>query len=142
MSNKTFFILTTLIVILGALGVWYYQRNIYSKEILKLEIFAPEKAEILQEVEYIVKYKNNGNIRLESPKLIFEYPKYSITDNDEFRKESVLDDIYPGEEKTFSFKARLLGKEGEAKIAKAYLNYTPKNLKARYESTTTCATII
>ncbi|GAH31413.1 unnamed protein product, partial [marine sediment metagenome] len=39
-------------------------------------------------------------------------------------------------------RARLLGKEGEAKIAKATLSYRPKNLKARYESITTFTTVI
>ena len=35
-----------------------------------------------------------------------------------------------------------MGKEGEAKIAKAALSYRPKNLKARYESATTFTTVI
>jgi len=111
-----------------------------------LEILGPTETELAQGIEYIVKYKNNGNILLEKPKVIFEYPKNSIEisgpEGNSLRQEKELPDIYPGEEKTVSFKARLLGKENEAKTAKAWLSYQPKNLKARYESATTFTTLI
>ncbi|MFH1451421.1 MAG: hypothetical protein ABIF89_02320, partial [bacterium] len=99
-----------------------------------------------------VKYKNNGDIRLENSRLIFEYPQKSIpteeTASEEsfsgtmFRREKMLNDIYPGEERTFVFKARLLGKENETATARAWLSYQPKNLQAGYESATTTTTII
>ena len=140
MRNKIILFVVIAVVIAGLAGFWYYQKNIYSKEVLKLEILGPEEAELAQEIEYTVKYKNNGNIKLEDPRLVFEYPKYSITEEGEsLRQELVLDDIYPGEEKTFHFKTRLLGKEGEIKKAQAWLSYRPKNLKARYESKTSHA---
>ena len=142
----TFTIILTLI--LAATAFWYYRKNIYSKEILKLEVLGPEKVELAQELEYTIRYKNNGNITLEEPKLIFEYPKNSIVVEEEnssgnsLRQERKLDDIYPGQERTFRFKARLLGKENEAKVAKAWLSYRPKNLTARFGSNTTFTTVI
>jgi len=157
MKGKLIKVIIILTIILGVAGFWYYQRNIYSKEILRVEILGPEEVEMAQEIEYIVKYKNNGNIRLEEPKLIFEYPKNSIVVGEEIRSENQealpqeevsprqekeLEDIYPGQERTFHFKARLLGRENEAKIAKAWLSYKPKNLKTRYESATTFTTLI
>jgi len=144
MRKRLTTLLIILILILAAVFIWYYQKNIYSKEVLKLEILGPTEIELAQEVEYIVKYKNNGNIRLEEAKLIFEYPKNSvaISGGGSLRQEAELQDIYPGEENTLHFKARLLGKEGEAKIAKAWLSYQPKNLSARYESATTFTTLI
>jgi len=143
MRKKIIFFLIIFAVILGVLGFWYYQRNVYSKSVLKLEILGPDQADLGEEVEYIVKYKNNGNFILEEPKLIFEYPQYSIVEGDSFlRKEIILESIYPGQEKTYSFKARLFGKENETKEAKAWLNFKPKNLSARYEVTTTFTTII
>ena len=146
MKKITLFIVI-LALIAGIAGFYYYQKNIYSKEVLKLEILGQEEADLLQEVEYIVKYKNNGNTRLEEPELVFEYPEYSVpTGEISLRVTKNSEDlggaIYPGEEKTFTFKARLLGKEGEAKTAKATLNYRPKNLKASYESSTTFTTVI
>ena len=136
-KNKFTIAIIVAVVSLGAIGVWYWQKNSYSKEILKLEILGPEEVALGEEIEYTVKYKNNGSIRLEDPKLTFEYPSYSLVgEGQSLRKEMTLEDIYPGQEQTFSFKTRLLGKEGEIKKARAWLNYKPKNLNARYESET------
>ncbi len=136
-KNKLILIAVGLVVIAGLVGFWSWQKNSYSKETLKLEILGPAEVELGQEIEYTVRYKNNGNIRLEDPRLTFEYPAYSLVgEGESLRKEIALESIYPGQEQTFSFKTRLLGKEGEMKKAQAWLSYQPKNLKARYESET------
>lgn len=145
--KKRIIFIVILAVVVGLLGFYYYQRNVYSKEILKLEILGPDETELLQEIEYVVKFKNNGDTRLEEPELVFEYPEYAIpTEGTELlvkkNSEELGGVIYPGEEKSFHFKARLLGKEGEAKEAKVSLSYKPKNLKARYKSETTLTTVI
>lgn len=144
--SKLFLFFLILALVIGGAGFWYYQQNFYSKESVKLEILGMESADLAQEVEYIVKYKNNGNVRVENPELIFEYPENSIVENGLLREilhsEDLGEAIYPGEERTFKFKARLLGKDGDAKIAKAWLSYVPKNLQAKYESTTSFTTII
>ncbi len=142
-----------LAVIIGLAGYWKYRENVYSKEILKLEILGPAEAQLLQEVEYTVKYKNNGNFNLEEVKLVFKCPKNSLEclvagkeespeEKKSLRKEFSLSTIYPGEEKIIKFKTRLLGKENETKEAKATISYRPKNLKAIYESSTTFTTQI
>ena len=153
MKRFTLIILVLGICLAGA-GFWYWQRNPYSKEILKLEIIGPEKASVLEEVEYTVKYKNNGNITLEEPSLIFEFPEYTLaplSDDEEDQGEKIrrveigaeeLGDIYPGEEKTLKFKGRLFGKEGSTKEAKAKMNFRPKNIKAGYNVDTTFTTVI
>lgn len=142
---------TLLIIILallvGIAGFYYYQKNIYSKEILKLEILGPDKTALYQEIEYLIKYKNNGDIRLEEPELIFEYPENSLPIGVKEQRvilgpEQLGGAVYPGQEQQFSFKVRLAGQEGEGKVAKARLSYRPKNLKARYESVTSFTTII
>jgi len=133
--------------VIGLLGIYYYQKNIYSKDVLKLEILGPNEAEALQEVKYVVKYKNNGEVRLDEPELVFEYPEYALPSEGNSRRvikkaEELGGAIYPGEERTFVFTARLLGHEGETKEAKATLTYQPKNLKARYTSQTSFVTVI
>ena len=126
---------------MGAFGYFYSKEHIYSKDILKLEILGPQEANTFDEVNYIVKFKNNGNFRLEDLKLIFQYPENTFLEGSEI-KEMKLDDLYPGQEKTISFKGRLVGKEGEIKIAKAKLIFRPKELKSFYESDTTFTTTI
>ncbi|KKQ76524.1 MAG: hypothetical protein US98_C0034G0006 [Parcubacteria group bacterium GW2011_GWC1_38_6] len=149
MRKKLTIIILILFVIVLALGIWVLQRNVYSREIVRLEILGPSEAELASEVEYVVRYKNNGNIRLESPVLIFEFPKNAEVINDpsgngngRLRKEKELADINPGEENKVSFKGRLFGKENEAITAKVWLKYRPKNLTAYYESATTFTTTI
>jgi len=127
----------------GILGFYYYQKNIYSKEVLKLEILGPEEAQAFEEIEYLVKYKNNGNITLEEPEMIFQFPENSLpSDGETLTVVKDMEDIYPGEEKTISFKGRLFGKENETSKSEATLRYRPKNLKAFYESKTTFTTKI
>lgn len=142
MSFKKLFLSVLILGILAVTvaGIWYWNSNSYSKGSLRLEIIGPDKADLAQEVEYLVKYKNNGNTRLDNPKLIFKYPEHSLVDNE--RREIELEDIYPGQEETKKFKTRVIGKEGEAKVAKVWLNYRPKNLSARFESNTTKTTMI
>ena len=90
------------ILILGAAvgisGFYYYQKNIYSKEVLKLEILGPEEAQAFEEIEYLVKYKNNGNITLEEPEMIFQFPENSLlSDEKTLTVVKDMEDIYPGE---------------------------------------------
>lgn len=130
-------------ILIGIAGIYYYRKNIYSKDILKLEILGQDQAQAFDEIEYVVKYKNNGDTALQSPQLTFQYPENSIpSDGGPQAVTKTLDDIYPGEEKTISFKARLYGKENDTETAKASLRYQPKNLKAFYESDTTFTTRI
>lgn len=146
MKKFTIFIIISALLV-GIYGLYYYQKNVYSKDVLKLEILGQEETELLQEIKYTVKYKNNGNVRLEEPELVFDYPDNALpADGSSLRvvkkSEELGEAIYPGQEKTFTFTARLMGQEGEVKEARASLSYQPKNLKARYVSETSFTTII
>src|SRR3989338_8210341 len=134
-------VLVTVALILAGLGVWFWQKNTYSTELLKFELLAPKQSVMGEEMTYTVKYKNNGDSRLEKALLIFEYPSGSIpSTGTNGRVTSTLEDIYPGQEQNIAFKARLFGKEGEMKEAKALMQYTPKNLSAKFESDTSATT--
>lgn len=130
------------LAVVGFLGFLYYRGSVFSKEILKLEILGPETADAGEEIEYTVRYKNSGNFALEDPKLMLEFPEHSLTEDSGRRVVENLRDIYPGEENIAKFKARLLGKENDLKTVKAAIAYTPHNLSARYESSTTFTTKI
>lgn len=142
MLKKNFLIIITIAVVAGFLGFWFYRERIFSKEILRLEILGPESSKVGEEIEYTVKYKNNGNFVLEEPKLVFQLPGNSLTEDGKFRIVQDLKDIYPGDENFVKIKTRLLGQENDLKVAKASLSYIPKNLTARYESDTTFTTKI
>ncbi len=142
--KKLFIIIIIAGLALAVIGSWYWQKNPYSKEALKLEILGPEEIGSFEEVEYTVRLKNNGNVRLEEPNLVFEFPRNSLREGlirNEVAAEEI-GDIYPGQEKTFTFKTRLFGKENETLKAEAWLSYSPKNIKARYESHSALTTSI
>jgi len=142
MPKKIIFAILLALVVLGAVGFWFYRAGVFSKEILKLEILGPDTAKVGDEIEYTIKYKNNGNFVLEQPKLVFELPDNSLTEDSKTRITQDLKDVYPGDEEFVKFKARLLGKDRDLKVAKASLSYIPKNITARYESDTTFTTKI
>lgn len=142
MNKKIIFIILLSVIIIGFIVFWIYRETMFSKEILRLEILGPDTIKAGEEIEYTIKYKNNGNFALENPKLIFNMPDYSLTEDSKTRTTQDLEDIYPGGEEIVKIKTRLLGKEGDLKTAKATLSYTPKNLTARYESNTTFTTKI
>jgi len=145
MSKKIIFIFLILILALGSSFYLWKQSN-YSKETIKLEILGPQSAALGDKMEYVVKFKNNGNVMVENPELSFEFPPNSILEgNDRIQRMSSSElkgDLYPGEERSFVFSARLLGKENEAKVAKATLTFQPKGLNTRNEVSTTFATIV
>ena len=140
---KIFLLLVTSIFIYFVFLFWQHS---FSKEVLKLEILGPGKVIAGEEVEFTVKYKNNGNFRLEEPELIVEFPKNSLTEEGflerKILKEELGKIIYPGEEKSFHFKMKIFGKEGETKTFKASMSFRPKNLKARYVRETSFTTQI
>jgi len=138
--NKKLFLILLVIVIIGIIAFVFYQNGMFSKEILKIEILGPNTAKIGDEIEYTVQYKNNGNFVLQSPKLTFVLPDNSLTEDNKTIITQNLDDIYPGDQESVKFKARLLGKDGDLKTAKASISYVPKNITATYESDTTFIT--
>jgi hypothetical protein len=142
MNKKLIFVILIIAVIIISVAFWLYRESMFSKEILRLEILGPEKIKAGEEIEYIIKYKNNGNFVLENPKLIFDLPQSSLTEDGKTRLMQDLQDIYPGKEELIKIKTRFLGKEGDSKTAKAIISYTPKNLTARYEAETSFTTQI
>lgn len=139
MSKKILLILVIIIVVVGS-AFFLYRASMFSKEILRLEILGPDNAKVGEEIEYSVVYKNNGNFVLEKAKLTFILPDNSLTEDSRTMFIQNLNDIYPGNQQSVKFKARLLGKDGDFKTAKASVSYVPKNITATYESDTTFIT--
>ncbi len=134
-------------ILLGLAAYSSWQSMSFSKEALKLEILGPEKTTIGEDVEYVVKMKNNGSIRFENPEMIFTYPEGAIIGEEESKvkimnSNDLGGDIYPGEERSFKFSARLLGKENDTRIAKVSVSFQPKDLKTRSEVSTTLTTML
>jgi len=142
MTKKTIFILFCVVVAIGFGLFFYYKDTVFSKQFLKLEIMGQDFTKAGEEITYTVKYKNNSNFILKDPKIIFQLPDNSLTEDGKMRLSQNLKNINPGQEDFIKFTARLLGKEGDLKIANVSFSYTPENLSARYESSATFTTKI
>jgi len=145
--SKTLKILLLVVIVGGSIvGYWFYQRTIYSKEILKVEILGPEKIAAGEEFEYTVKYKNNGNFRLENLNFIFQFPDQAISSEEEnqnsLRVVKDLEDLYPGEEKFIRYRARIFGTQDSIHTAYATISFNPKDLNANYQVKTSLTTKI
>ncbi len=145
--KKFIIIFIILAIIAGVGGYWYWQRNVFGKDNVVLEILGPREVTLAEEVEFIVRYRNIGHIRLDDPRLIFEFPEYVILEDGKSLRQEIGAEklgiaIYPGEERTLFFRARLLGREGQALTARAALSFQPEGLEVRFETATTFTTII
>ena len=145
--SKTLKILLLVVIVGGSIvGYWFYQRTIYSKEILKVEILGPEKIAAGEEFEYTVKYKNNGNFRLENLNFIFQFPDQAISSEEEnqnsLRVVKDLEDLYPGEEKFIRYRARIFGTQDSIHTAYATISFNPNDLNANYQVKTSLTTKI
>jgi len=150
MSKNILKIMVVIIIVLIGLSAWFWWRNIYSRDVLKLEILAASEAEAGQQIDYIIRYKNNGSTRLENPRLVFEFPENTVmaeelrsSEDDRIilrgvnRVEVGLDEISPGEERTEELTGYIFGREGATATAKATMYFKPKNLNVEYDAETT-----
>jgi hypothetical protein len=144
MLKKITIILLILVVISAGVAYFYYQRNIFGQDRVHFEITAPEDVTVGEELEYVVRYKNNSDARLEEFLLVFEYPENSVPVEDEedeniikrgdLRREIKVGELNPGEEKIVIFKTTPFGKKDDSLDAKAWISYVPKNITAKYET--------
>ncbi|MDD5569500.1 MAG: hypothetical protein PHG23_03775, partial [Candidatus Pacebacteria bacterium] len=79
MKFRNFLIIVAIVVVAVLAASWVGMS--YSKEVLKLEILGPDKIDAGEQINYTVKFKNNGKVRLETPELYFEFPDGAILEN-------------------------------------------------------------
>lgn len=142
MKLRTIFLLIFILVAIVVGLFYYYQDTIFSTQFLKLSVSAQATANTGDEVTYAVNYKNDSKFSLKDPKIIFELPDNSLTEDNKIRFTQNLKDVAPGEEGVLNFSGILLGKEGDVKTARVWFSYMPENLSARYESNATADTKI
>jgi len=78
--------------------------------------------------------------------LYFTFPDGAITENGQkvvrLDSTALKGDIYPGEERSFQFKARLMGRTNEIKEAQARMTFQPSGLKTKNEVKTSFTIIL
>ena len=66
LNYKIVFIILTLVAIGGVVALGYYRGKIFSQENLTVEILGQDTVSLGQEIEYAVRYKNNGDFILQN----------------------------------------------------------------------------
>ncbi len=125
------------VIVLSALGGGLYWRwiNSFDKSGVVLDIFGSERVVSGEEVNYVVRIKNNTRVVLQNTKLEFLLPAGSfLSDNLETSKQGDLNliaksigNIAAGQELQETFKIRVLGDKDTQQKFLAKLNYKPAN---------------
>ncbi len=120
-----------LIVALGAVGYFFWQRNVFSKDDIKLEIQSFSSFKAGEEVEWKVICINQSKVVIETVILSFYYPKYSIPLSKNSR---IFTEIGPGQEREVVFRAQIFGKRNEEEQVSAKLEYNPRGLATKFSN--------
>jgi len=122
------------IIFLVIVGLLFWRGLVsFDKDKVDLEIKGPERVISGEEVEYIVKYKNNTRLDLKDVKLVFYYPEDSIvTDEADLVQTIELPNLAAGQDEQTELKVRIIGLKGEIKKARTELNYQPGNISSRF----------
>jgi len=124
-------------IIIIAVGALLYLRwaGSFDKSGVSLDIFGPERVVSGEEVNYVVRIKNNTRVTLQNTELDFFVPAGSILpDGQEVSKQGDLSfvsknvgNIAVGQELQETFRIRVMGDKDSQQEFSAKLNYKPSN---------------
>ena len=138
--------LASVVVILAvlAIGGWFVWRNSrsFNASGVALDIFGQDRVVSGEEINYIVRYKNNSKVSIDSAVLAFSAPAQSmpsdinnfIKQGDFFVATQSLGRLTPGQEGQAEFKIRVLGDKDSRQKFTARLNYRPSNISSDFSN--------
>lgn len=119
-------------LIVAGLLVWQGLTS-FDKDKVKLEIRAAERIVSGEEINYLVKYKNQTRLDLTEVKLIFYYPDESIPLETKDLVQTIdLPNLESGQENQIELPARVIGLQGQTKKASAELSYQPGKITSTF----------
>ena len=126
-------------------GVWFSWRvfRSFNANDMALDIFGQERVVSGEEINYIVRYKNNSRTAVNNANLIFSFPLSSSADETSGATErggegvivKNLGVLVAGQEGQAEFKIRVLGDKGSQQKFMAKLTYRPANVNADFSNT-------
>ena len=138
-------ILAGVAFVLLAAGAWLLWRNWSSFDAsgVALDIFGPERVVSGEEINYIVRFKNNSRTIIGNAVLTFSFPAAAVAavENEAVpRGENLvittnLGQLSPGEAGQAEFKIRVLGDKDSQQKFLAKLSYRPANISSDFSNT-------
>lgn len=144
-KKRLIFRISVFLIAVGfvCLGGWLWWQFAHSFDTSKisLEIFGQERIVSGEEMNYVVRYKNNTNVDLEDAVLTFYYPEQSLPTDQNTAKEPAgisskkdLGKIKWGEEGQEEFKAKIFGNKDARQKFSAKLEYRPQNINSKFKN--------
>jgi hypothetical protein len=132
----------TIFLIVAGFLVWRGLTS-FDRDKVKLEIEGAERIVSGEEINYLVKYKNQTRLDLTKVKLIFHYPDESIPLETENLVQTIdLPDLGVGQENQIELPVRIIGLQNETKKAWAELSYQPGKITSTFTNQAEFSTTI
>ncbi|MBU1102441.1 hypothetical protein KJ853_02180 [Patescibacteria group bacterium] len=135
----------TAVLVLAGAAAWFFMlgRDSFDKTKVALNIYGQERIVSGEDINYIVRFKNNTNAILENVVLEFTYPEQAFPgDTQEIRLQGNLPvstkdlgQLAVGQEGQAEFKARVLGDKDSQQKFSAKLKYRPANISSDFINT-------
>lgn len=127
------------VLVVGGWAVWR-SWNSFDTRGVSLNIFGQERVVSGEEVNYVVRYKNNSKVAIANARLEFYFSAQALPVNkddatargDSFVAVKSLGQLAPGQEGQAEFKARVLGDKDSQQKFVAKLIYRPLNINADF----------
>lgn len=131
-SEQAAIVSTILVFVLILLTFFLIVAFVLPKTKVEINISGPDTIKAGEEATYQVTYKNTGNVALKNPELVFYFPSSSLPEKSLVENIKLGEDLYPGQVKSFDFKAQFFGQENEVHEMKAWVDFsTEKDSKMK-----------
>ena len=134
------------------IGGWFWWRNSdsFNTGDVALDIFGQDRVVSGEEVNYIVRYKNNSGVAISNATLLFSLSGQSmpvdagsaVKQGDSMVISKNLGQLSPNQEGQAEFKIRVLGDKDSQQKFTAKLNYRPSNISSDFSNTKEFASTI
>lgn len=142
-----FLMIVGVLVVATAVLIFLFGRNPFNTQKISLAIEGHSEASAGQEIEYVIKYKNNSDADLEKVRISFFYPPDSIVlredgPSDVISERIEIGNLSPGSEGQKELRLFLVGDKGDIKNAKAIISFKPANVQSDFQKESVLATTI
>ncbi len=122
---------------------WWWRWSSFDASGVALDIFGQERVVSGEEVNFIVRYKNNSRVAINSATLTLSFPVSSaaaeedkaVARGEEAVITKTVGNLASGQEGQTEFKIRILGDKDSQQKFTAKLNYRPSNVNSDFSNT-------
>ncbi|MDD2753214.1 MAG: hypothetical protein PHT44_01215 [Candidatus Portnoybacteria bacterium] len=144
--------LSAVVLAAAVIGGWFWWRNFksFNTDEMSLDIFGQDRVVSGEEVNYIVRYKNNSGVAVSNATLSFSFSNQlmpvdssgAVKQGDLMVMSKNLGQLAPEQDGQAEFKVRVLGDKDSQQKFTAKLNYRPSNISSDFSNSKEFASTI